>query len=113
MSAIISGKVVCDCRRCAELPEPKKLGKRQWQNHRKIYGIRDSFSSTISIVANSSSNISQEPYLPYLDLRILTNTDLSRFDDEPAIESTSFLTETDLLQSNEQTLANNGEDLLE
>jgi len=105
MIASIGGKVVCDCKRCAELPTPKELSKRQWQRHRKKDGVSHSVSSHGPRAANAGSNASQQEALNP-DLWAQDNGHFPGFDDEPGGE----LTEENLSQNDEETFANERED---
>lgn len=111
MSAIVDGKVICDCKRCAALPMPKKLGKRQVRNHRKTYGISgDPLPSGTSMTVHGGSNALQGQSLLNLDLRNHTNDDPCAFVETPAGQSTSFLDEEDLLQNHEQASSDEEDD---
>lgn len=108
MSAIVDGKIICDCKRCAALPTPKKLSKRQVRNHRKTYGISDvpmPFDTSIAIHGDFNALQGLNLYF-----RNHTNGNPSAFVETPADQSTSFLDEEDLLQNHEQALPDEEDD---
>ena len=102
MSAIVDGKIICDCKRCAALPVPKKLSRGRLRIHRRTYGISDPLPSNTSMAVHGGSNTLQEQSLLNLNHRNHTNDDPSAFVETPADQSRSFPDEEDLLQSDEQ-----------